>query len=114
MAVRFNHAKRWGSRSRLAREASRQRALEAAKVKVGHPAPVSEVEMVTDPLKEALRNAERDDDLRTANYQMKQLRDFLAGALCAVCGEELGHDEEIISDEQDRTIHKHCEGHDDD
>lgn len=39
----------------------------------------------------------------------KQLRDYLAGALCAACGELLGHDEEIIQNEDDETMHARCE-----
>jgi hypothetical protein len=65
-------------------------------------------------LEEAMRDAERDSEVRESRYAMKQLRNFLAGALCCVCGEPLGHDEEIVSDDEDRTVHKRCEDADDD
>jgi len=38
----------------------------------------------------------------------RQLRKFLAGALCAQCGEPLGEDGEIVMDDDDRTVHKNC------
>jgi hypothetical protein len=65
-------------------------------------------------LEEAMRDAARDTEAHEQSFAMKQLRDFLAGALCAQCGEKLGHDEEIISDDEDRTVHKRCEDADDD
>jgi len=40
------------------------------------------------------------------------MRRFLAGALCAHCGDPLGEDEEIIQqtvDEEALTIHARCE-----
>lgn len=58
---------------------------------------------------ETMRAMRAEADLRDNMLVMKQLRDFLAGALCAECGEGLGHDEEIISDDKDRTIHKRCD-----
>jgi hypothetical protein len=39
---------------------------------------------------------------------MRQMRNYLAGALCTICGEPLGHDEEIVQDDEDRTMHKRC------
>lgn len=48
-------------------------------------------------------------EIREQRNIMLQLRQFLAGALCCVCGEPLGNEEEIISDDEDRTIHNHCE-----
>jgi hypothetical protein len=65
-------------------------------------------------LEEAMRDAARDTEAHEQSYAMKQLRDYLAGALCCQCGEPLGHDEEIVSDDEDRTVHKHCEDADDD
>lgn len=56
----------------------------------------------------ALEIAKLEGERHTNNALMKQLRDFLAGALCCQCGEELGHDEEIIQDDDGRTIHKTC------
>jgi hypothetical protein len=41
-----------------------------------------------------------------------QLRKFLAGALCAVCGDPLGTEDEIIQDDDDRTMHARCESSD--
>lgn len=38
-----------------------------------------------------------------------QLRHVLAGALCCVCGDPLGTDEEIVVDDDDQTVHKRCE-----
>lgn len=46
---------------------------------------------------------------RAGRMVEQQLRKFLAGALCAFCGEPLGEDREIIMDDDDRTIHKDCE-----
>jgi len=60
-----------------------------------------------------LGDIQRESDQHELRLVMKQMRDFLAGALCCACGEPLGHDDEIISDDDERTIHKRCEGHDD-
>lgn len=46
---------------------------------------------------------------RAGRMAERQLRKFLAGALCAVCGEALGEDREIVMDDDERTIHKECE-----
>lgn len=46
---------------------------------------------------------------RDARMMERQLRKFLAGALCAGCGEALGEDREIIMDDDERTIHKECD-----
>ena len=59
-------------------------------------------------LANALRVTELEGEIHVMRLAAKELRDFLAGALCTVCGEPLGHDEEIIQDD-DRTMHKHCE-----
>lgn len=48
---------------------------------------------------------------RAARTMERTLRKYLAGALCAVCGEALGEDREIVMDDDDgRTLHKECEG----
>lgn len=39
---------------------------------------------------------------------MAQLRAYLAGALCTVCGEPLGDDEELTQDDENHTMHSHC------
>jgi len=65
--------------------------------------------LLTDNLKNALRVTELESEVRSLHFIMKQVRDMLAGALCCECGDPLGHDEEIVCDDEDRTIHKHCE-----
>jgi hypothetical protein len=45
---------------------------------------------------------------RAARMMERQLRKFLAGALCAECSEPLGEDREIVMDDDERTIHKEC------
>lgn len=62
-------------------------------------------------LRASLAASEAESEAHGLRLMMKQLRDFLAGALCTVCGEPLGHDEEIIQDD-DRTMHKRCEAED--
>lgn len=47
---------------------------------------------------------------RSYRHAAQELRKFLAGALCAECGEPLGNDDEIVQDDDDRTMHKSCEG----
>lgn len=46
---------------------------------------------------------------REERFAALQLRKFLAGALCCECGEPLGTSEEIIQDDEERTIHARCE-----
>ena len=46
---------------------------------------------------------------RAARMMERQLRKYLAGALCCECGEPLGEDREIIMDDAERTIHAECE-----
>jgi hypothetical protein len=59
-------------------------------------------------LSDALRVIELEGEMQGMRSLVKELRDYLAGALCAACGEPLGHEEEIIQAD-DCTIHKHCE-----
>ena len=47
--------------------------------------------------------------MREQRHVMLQLRKYLAGALCCVCGEPLGMEAEIVQDDEERTIHKDCE-----
>jgi hypothetical protein len=64
----------------------------------------------TSHLKKALDDIHHEDELRGARHQMLHLRKFLADALCCICGERLGEDDhDIMSDNEDRTVHKHCE-----
>jgi hypothetical protein len=61
-------------------------------------------------LKKALDDQHHEEALRGARHQMLHLRKFLAEALCCICGERLGEDDnDILSDDEDRTVHKHCE-----
>lgn len=56
---------------------------------------------------EAMQTEERVRELRLRGRQVMQ---FLAGALCCTCGEQLGDGEaEIIMDDTGRTMHKDCE-----
>jgi hypothetical protein len=45
---------------------------------------------------------------RAGRMVERQLRKYLAGALCAVCGEPLGEDRQIIMDDNERTLHEEC------
>lgn len=54
------------------------------------------------------------EELERAGHMVeRQLRKFLAGALCCVCGEQLGEDREIIMVD-DGTIHEDCQPKDED
>lgn len=59
-------------------------------------------------LSDALRVTELEGEMQAMRSAMKELRDFVAGALCVHCGEPLGHDEEIIQDDG-HTMHQRCE-----
>lgn len=63
---------------------------------------------------EAMLRSQIEEAERAGRMVERQLRKFLAGALCAVCGEPLGEDREIIMDNNERTIHKECERESDD
>jgi hypothetical protein len=56
-----------------------------------------------------MENAKLQSDVWETRGVARQIRKFLAGALCSVCGEPLGHEEEIIQNEDEETLHKHCE-----
>ena len=45
---------------------------------------------------------------RAGRMVERQLRKFLAGALCSECGEPLGEEEEIVQDDDERTLHARC------
>lgn len=55
-------------------------------------------------LKQQVEEAER-----AGRMVERQMRKFLAGALCAECGEPLGEDREIVQDDDERTLHKDCD-----
>jgi hypothetical protein len=51
----------------------------------------------------------RCEELERAGQQVeRQLRKFLAGALCARCGEQLGEDEQIEMTDDEETCHARC------
>lgn len=60
-----------------------------------------------------MRVVQLEDELSDMRLRAAQLRKFLAGALCACCGEPLGEGEELtqeaVEDDEPRTIHKRCE-----
>lgn len=58
---------------------------------------------------EAFAKIQEDENRKAERFAARQLRKFLAGALCCQCGEQLGEDEEIIQDDDECTIHKRCE-----
>jgi hypothetical protein len=59
---------------------------------------------------DAMRLVQLEDELRSLQLA-RQLRNFLAGALCAVCGEPLGEGRivQIDKDGTDCTCHAECE-----
>lgn len=57
----------------------------------------------------AMENAQLQSDVHETHNMARQLRKFLAGALCTVCGDPLGMEEEIIQNDEEETMHKHCE-----
>lgn len=57
----------------------------------------------------AMENAKLISDVRDMRNAALQLRKYLAGALCSVCGEPLGEEEEIVQNDSEETMHKHCE-----
>ena len=65
---------------------------------------------MSDHLKMALELTQAQDEAQAMRLAAAQLRKFLAGALCAVCGDPLGTEQEIVQDDEDRTMHKGCEG----
>lgn len=65
---------------------------------------------MSDAAEQMLRQ-EIEDANRAGRAVERQMRKFLAGALCAECGEPLGEDREIVQDDDERTIHKECEQH---
>jgi len=57
----------------------------------------------------AMENAKLHSEVHETRAVARQLRKFLAGSLCSVCGEPLGNEEEIIQNDDEETMHKHCE-----
>lgn len=56
-----------------------------------------------------LENENLRSQLHGAASRIAQMRNMIAGALCCHCGEPLGdNDENIISNDEDETIHKNC------
>lgn len=57
----------------------------------------------------AMQNAKLQSEVHEMRAAGHQLRSYLAGALCTVCGEPLGHEEEIVQNDEQETMHKRCE-----
>jgi hypothetical protein len=57
----------------------------------------------------AMENAKLESEMHEMRFAVQQLRNYLAGALCSVCGEPLGNEEEIIQNDDEETMHKHCD-----
>ena len=60
---------------------------------------------------EQMLRQEIEDANRAGRAVERQMRKFLAGALCAECGEPLGDtggDGDIVQDDDERTLHKKC------
>lgn len=64
-------------------------------------------------VEETMRVVQLEGELQDMSLRAAQIRKFLAGALCAVCGEPLGESEELtqeaVENDEPRTIHKRCE-----
>lgn len=60
-------------------------------------------------LETAMKCAQLESEVHEMRMQAQQLRKFLAGALCSVCGEPLGTDIEIIQNDDEETMHAGCE-----
>lgn len=66
-------------------------------------------------LEESFARVRAEENARVERHVRMQLEKYLAYALCATCGEQLGEDMSDITQEADeetggpRTIHKHCE-----
>ena len=60
-------------------------------------------------LKEAFAKIQGEEREKEYRLMAAQLRKFLAGALCTVCGEPLGADEEIVQNDDEETMHARCE-----
>ncbi|HZS57568.1 MAG TPA: hypothetical protein VFA65_24420 [Bryobacteraceae bacterium] len=63
---------------------------------------------MADTAAEAMLEARCEELERAGRMVERQLRKYLAGALCAVCGEPLGEDRQIIMDDNERTLHEEC------
>jgi len=55
-----------------------------------------------------MRAVQAESEARAMRHAAGQLRQFLATALCAVCGEPLGDVEIIQNDDQTKTLHATC------
>lgn len=64
-------------------------------------------------VEDTMRRVQLEGELQDMRLRAAQLRKFLAGALCATCGEPLGEGEELtqeeVEDDEPKTIHKRCE-----
>ena len=56
----------------------------------------------------AMKNAQLESEIRETRLMMRQLRKYLGGALCSVCGEPLGMEEELTQNDSEETMHVHC------
>ncbi len=57
---------------------------------------------------EAMLRQEVEEANRAGRMVERQMRKFLAGALCAQCGVPLGDTDQIVQDDDERTVHTKC------
>lgn len=57
---------------------------------------------------DTLKRVQLEGELQGARMEMARLRTLLSSALCARCGETLGEEEIVQSDDGERTLHKSC------
>jgi hypothetical protein len=57
----------------------------------------------------AMENAKLMSEVHETRAMMLQLRKYLAGALCTVCGDPIGIEEEVIQNDNEETMHRGCE-----
>lgn len=60
-------------------------------------------------LDETFETIQAEDRARELRLLARQVRKFLAGALCAGCGNPLGEDREVVMNDDGETTHKGCE-----
>lgn len=59
-------------------------------------------------LEDTMRQIQQESEASDWRLAAAQLRKFLAGALCAHCGEPLGEGVEVVQDDDERTMHASC------
>lgn len=57
----------------------------------------------------AMENAKLRFEISETRHMMHQLRKYLGGALCTVCGEPLGMEDELTQNDDEETMHLSCE-----